>query len=106
MTDAFFTPSCLTAYADAAALSPTEIEMNSAAFGALLSTGVNGMPPITARFERFQTGNAPGAPVSAPPRIAVGFLSAISPAQRPDVDGGPSVAHDAGLTGRPPLRPV
>src|SRR5512133_1200039 len=99
MTDAFLTPRSFTAYTEAAALSPTDTDMNCAAFGALLSTGVNGMPPITARSARFQTWNAPGAPVSAPPRMAVGFLSAISPAQRAEVDGWPSVAHAASLTG-------
>ena len=36
--------------------------------------------------------NAPGAPVSAPPRIATGFLSSTWLAQRADVAGWPSVA--------------
>src|SRR5205085_528872 len=82
-----------TAYFDAAALSAIDTEMNITPLFALLSTGVNGMPPTTARFARFHTGYAPGAPVSAPPRMKAGFLSAIWPAQRPEVEGWPSAAH-------------
>src|SRR3954463_13015247 len=80
--------------------------MNSTALGALLSTGVNGIPPRTATSERFQTGYAPGAPVSAPPRMKAGFLSAIWPAQRPEGDGWPSVAHVSSFTRRPPTPPL
>src|SRR3954453_11011783 len=106
MTDAFLTPSSFTAYVEAAALSAIDTDMNSTALGALLSTGVKGIPPSTATSERFHTGNAPGAPVSAPPRMKAGFLSAIWPAQRPDVAGWPSVAHDESWTGWPPMPPL
>src|SRR4051794_18110392 len=99
MTDAFLTPSCLAAYVEAAALSPTETEMKIAALGALLSTGVKGMPPRTARFARFHTGKAPGAPVSAPPRMKTGLASETWPAQRAEVEGCPSVAQLWSLTG-------
>src|SRR3954465_15890032 len=63
------------------------------------------MPPRYARSARAYTGKAPGAPISAPPRMAVGFLSTIWPAQRADVDGWPSVAQLSILTGRPPIPP-
>src|SRR3954454_22487169 len=106
MTEAFLTPSFSTAYFEAAALSAIDTEMNITPLFALLSTGVNGMPPTTARFARFHTGYAPGAPVSAPPRMKAGFLSAIWPAQRPDVAGWPSVAHDESSTGCPPMPPL
>jgi hypothetical protein len=56
MTEAFLTPSFSTAYFDAAALSAIDTEMNITPLFALLSTGVNGMPPTTARFARFHTG--------------------------------------------------
>src|SRR3954453_6246862 len=79
--------------------------MNSTALGALLSTGVNGIPPTTAMFARFHTGNEPGPPGSAPPRMNAGFLSAIWPAQRADVGGVPSVAQRASWTGGPPAPP-
>src|SRR6476620_6681615 len=99
MIAAFLTPSFCTAYVEAAALSPTDTEMNSVAFGALLSTGVNGMPPMTARSARFHTGNAPGAPTSAPPRMKAGFLPAIWAAQRAEVGGVASLAQVTSLTG-------
>ena len=100
------TPSFSTAYVDAAALSATETDMNWTALGALLSTGVNGIPPTTATSERFHTGNAPGPPVSAPPRMNAGFLSAIWPAQRAELGGVPSVAQLASSTGWPPMPPL
>src|SRR3954453_15628213 len=106
MTEAFLTPSFSTAYFEAAALSATDTEMNSTALGALLSTGGNGMPPITARSARFQTVKAPGAPTSAPPRMNVGFLSATWPAHRAEVEGWPSVAQVSSCTGRPPMPPL
>src|SRR3954452_12942594 len=106
MMAAFLTPSFCTAYVEAAALSATDTEMNSVAFGALLSTGVNGMPPTTARFARFQTVNDPGPPVSAPPRTNAGFFPAICPAQRADVGGVPSLAQVTSLTGCPPIPPL
>src|SRR6478752_1786677 len=99
MTAAFLTPSFCTAYVDAAALSPTDTEMKAVAFGALLSTGVNGIGPSTARFERFHTANAPGAPTSAPPRMKTGFLPAIWAAQRADVGGVASLAQVTSFTG-------
>src|SRR3954453_7625597 len=104
--DSLLTPSFSLAYLTVAALSATDTEMNCAALGALLSTGVNGMPPIAASLACCQTWNAPGAPVSAPPRIAVGCLSAIWPAQRPEVAGWPSVAHETIFTGRPAMPPL
>src|SRR3954452_15540109 len=106
MTEAFLTPSSSTAYVDAAALSATETDMNSTALGALLSTGVNGIAPTTAWFARFQTWNAPGAPVSAPPRMKAGFLSAIWPAQRAEPGAVPSEAQLCNCTGWPPRPPL
>src|SRR3954469_14284925 len=106
MTAAFLTPSSSTAYVDAAALSATETDMNSTALGALLSTGVNGIPPTTAMPVRFHTGNEPGPPGSAPPRTNAGFLSAIWPAQRAEVGGVPSVGQLASWTGWAPMPPL
>lgn len=91
--------SCCAAYRVAAALSDTDTDRNMTPFLALLSTGVNGTPPMTDSFLRPNTGYEPPPPVSVAPSIAVTCLPTSWLAQRADVAGVPSVAHVTSLIG-------